>query len=127
MAVQAETQGPGPGPSQGGVAPVESRPPPPPMMNIPPPPAPPDNPQTEEERRQVQRYESWLVQQESGINEQLKYYETEITKLRKQRKSLNSKQRTLRKNNNELSANDAQNLRECLQRLADFRNRWRIS
>ena len=42
------------------------------------------------------RYEQWLLQNEAAINEQLKYYETEITKLRKQRKSLNSKQRTFR-------------------------------
>ena len=96
----------------------ESRPPPPPVVNIPAPPAPPDNPQNEEERRQVDRYEQWLRQQESAINEQLNYYEKEITKLRKQRKSLNSKQRTLRKNGNELSANDAADLErvssECL-------------
>ena len=56
------------------------------------------------------RYEQWLVQNEAAINEQLKYYETEITKLRKQRKSLNSKQRTLRKSNNELNAHDAAEL-----------------
>ena len=73
---------------------AESRPAPPPVLNIPPPPAPPDSPQNEEERRQVARYELWLGQQETAINDQLKYYETEITKLRKQRKSLNSKQRT---------------------------------
>ena len=62
------------------------RPPPPPVATTPAPPTPPDNPQNEEERRQVERYEQWMVQQELAINEQLKYYETEITKLRKQRK-----------------------------------------
>ena len=86
------------------------RPPPPPLVTTPAPPTPPDNPQNEEERRQVTRYEQWLVQQEVAINEQLKYYETEITKLRKQRKSLNSKQRTLRKNGNELGTTDAAEL-----------------
>jgi hypothetical protein len=35
---------------------------------------------------QVYRYESWLEQQEQALNQQLKYYESEIQKLRKQRK-----------------------------------------
>ena len=59
---------------------------PPSATNLPAPPTPPDNPQSEDEHRQAARYEQWLVQQESAINQQLKYYETEITKLRKQRK-----------------------------------------
>ena len=59
---------------------------PPSATNLPAPSTPPDNPQIEDERRQAARYEQWLVQQESAINQQLKYYETEITKLRKQRK-----------------------------------------
>ena len=74
------------GPPMAVQAPEGVGPPGPTIANIPPPPSPPDNPQTEEERRQVGRYEAWLVQQESFINQQLKYYETEITKLRKQRK-----------------------------------------
>ena len=68
------------GPQMAVQAEGESRPPPPPVVNIPAPPAPPDNPQNEEERRQVDRYEQWLRQQESAINEQLNYYEKEITK-----------------------------------------------
>jgi hypothetical protein len=56
------------------------------LQTTPAPPAPPDNPQNEEERRQVHRYEQWLVQQDGAINQQLKYYESEIGKLRKQRK-----------------------------------------
>ena len=59
---------------------------PPSATNLPAPPTPPDNPQSEDEHRQAARYEQWLVQQESAINQQLKDYETEITKLRKQRK-----------------------------------------
>ena len=35
---------------------------------------------------QAARYEQWLEQQETNINNQLKYYETEIAKLRKQKK-----------------------------------------
>lgn len=38
------------------------------------------------------------------------YYETEVSKLRKQRKSLNSRQRQLRKNNQELNDVDAAEL-----------------
>ena len=32
------------------------------------------------------RYEAWLQQQDGAINQQLKYYEAEILKIRKQRK-----------------------------------------
>jgi hypothetical protein len=64
----------------------QQRQPVPPLQTTPAPPAPPDNPQNEEERRQVHRYEQWLVQQDGAINQQLKYYESEIGKLRKQRK-----------------------------------------
>jgi hypothetical protein len=64
----------------------QPRQPVPPLQTTPAPPAPPDNPQNEEERRQVHRYEQWLVQQDGAINQQLKYYESEIGKLRKQRK-----------------------------------------
>jgi hypothetical protein len=35
---------------------------------------------------QVHRYEQWLVQQDGAINLQLKYYESEVAKLRKTRK-----------------------------------------
>ena len=37
---------------------------------------------------QVMRYEHWLQQQDNAINQQLKYYEAEIAKIRKQRKVL---------------------------------------
>ena len=89
---------------------VTERSAPPAPCNLPAPPTPPENPQNDDERKQVWRYEQWLVQQEGSINQSLKYYETEITKLRKQRKSLNSKQRTLRKNGNELGEQDASEL-----------------
>ena len=68
------------------IPPLEQRQPAPPLQTTPAPPAPPENPQNEEERRQVHRYEQWLLQQDGAINQQLKYYESEIGKLRKQRK-----------------------------------------
>ena len=61
-------------------------PPPPPALDSKPMTPPPENPQTEEERAHVVRYEQWLSRQEAAINQHLKYYETEISKLRKQRK-----------------------------------------
>ncbi|KAK7078606.1 Lysine Methyltransferase 2D [Halocaridina rubra] len=80
------------------------------IKSIPPPPQPPDNPVTDAERQQQIQYEQWLQQQHSCIASQQHYYEAEITKLRKQRKSLNSRQRTLKKNGQELSENDAAEL-----------------
>jgi len=47
---------------------------------------PPENPQSEDDKQKAVRYESWLEQEDENINSQLKHYETEIAKLRKQRK-----------------------------------------
>ena len=47
---------------------------------------PPENPQTDEDKTKVVRYEQWLNQHHEEINSHLAYYETEISKLRKQRK-----------------------------------------
>ena len=63
--------------------------PPPQPLNTTPPPSPPYNPQTEEDRQKVFKFEQWLDQQEQNIHQQLKYYETEISKLRKQKKVSN--------------------------------------
>ncbi len=60
--------------------------PPPPPLNTKPMTPPPENPETDEDKAKVHRYEQWLMQQEQAINEHLKYYETEISKLRKLRK-----------------------------------------
>ena len=49
-------------------------------------PPPPENPQTDEERAHAVRYDQWLKRQEGAINDHLRHYETEISKLRKQRK-----------------------------------------
>ena len=55
-------------------------------------------------------YEQWLYQQQDLIRHQQSYYETEVNKFRKQRKSLNSRQRQLRKNGQELNDLDAAEL-----------------
>ena len=78
-----------PGPPQGHPVFASQEPqsqPPPPVPQGEAPPVPPDNPQTEEDRQKVARYEQWLTQQEQAINQQLQYYEKEISKLRKQKK-----------------------------------------
>ena len=59
---------------------------PPPFVSLPTPPVPPDNPTTDEEKEKLAKYETWLSAQEKGIQTQLQFYETEIAKLRKQRK-----------------------------------------
>ncbi len=72
--------------------------------------APPETVTSEPERQQQVAYEQWLVQQQHLIRQHQVYYETEVSKLRKQRKSLNSRQRQLRKNNQELNDADAAEL-----------------
>ncbi|XP_075232135.1 uncharacterized protein LOC142330615 [Lycorma delicatula] len=74
---------------------------------LPSPPLPPDVIITEQDRQVQIQYETWLNNQNQIVTSQLKYYETEVQKLRKIRKSLNSKQRQLRKNGNALAEGDA--------------------
>lgn len=72
----------------------------------PPPPLPPDIIVTEQERQMQINYEQWLSTQDSILTDQMKYYQLEVQKLRKTRKSLNSKQRALKKSGNELNQSD---------------------
>lgn len=67
---------------------------------------PPDNIVSEQDRQAQMLYEKWLSTQENVLNNQRKYYETEVSKLRKTRKSLNSKQRMLKKAGNDLTESD---------------------
>lgn len=53
---------------------------------MPSPPPPPENIVTEEDRRAQLTYETWLSSQNLQVTQQLKYYETEVQKLRKIRK-----------------------------------------
>lgn len=60
-----------------------------PTFNIPatpPPPIPPDVITTEQDRQTAIAYEAWLNHQNQLLQQQLKYYETEVQKLRKARK-----------------------------------------
>ncbi|XP_046637782.1 histone-lysine N-methyltransferase 2C-like isoform X5 [Daphnia pulicaria] len=88
-----------------GSAPTARPPLPPPLL--PAMAAPSENVTNEAERQQQVTYEQWLGQQQHLIRQHQVYYETEVSKLRKQRKSLNSRQRQLRKNNQELNDADA--------------------
>lgn len=74
------------------------------------PPLPPDIIITDHDRQLQIAYEQWLYAQNNVLTAQLKYYETEVMKLRKVRKSLNSKQRMLRKTGKELLPGDANDL-----------------
>ncbi|KFB47865.1 AGAP011192-PA-like protein [Anopheles sinensis] len=76
------------------------------------PPQPPETIATEQDRVLQINYENWLNQQNTVLSNQLKYYETEIVKLRKVKKQLNTKQRHLRKQGNELTDNDAKELQK---------------
>ncbi|KAL0832574.1 hypothetical protein ABMA28_000774 [Loxostege sticticalis] len=74
------------------------------------PPPPPDRPLTDADHHARLLYEQWLKQFAAYAADQQTYYEVEVQKLRKMRKSLNSKQRQLRKSGNELQPNDAAEL-----------------
>lgn len=75
-----------------------------------PPSLPPDIIATEQDRQLQINYEQWLFTQESKLDRQRKYYEDEVSKLRKTRKALNSKQRALKKGGNDLCENDTREL-----------------
>ncbi|XP_023312429.1 histone-lysine N-methyltransferase 2C isoform X6 [Anoplophora glabripennis] len=77
---------------------------------MPAPPLPPENIITEQDKQSQMLYEQWLNHQNNVLTQQLRYYETEVQKLRKSRKSLNSKQRQLRKSGNQLTEADAAEL-----------------
>lgn len=53
---------------------------------LPAPPLPPEHIVSEQDRQTQQQYEQWLHQQNSILTQQLKFYETEVQKLRKVRK-----------------------------------------
>lgn len=77
-----------------------------------PPTLPPDNIITEQDRQMQINYEQWLNAQENKLNNQRKYYEEEVSKLRKSRKALNSKQRALKKGGNDLTESDTIELKK---------------
>lgn len=56
------------------------------VVHLPAPPLPPERTVTEDDRRARAVYEQWLLQQNNILTQQLKYYETEVQKLRKIRK-----------------------------------------
>lgn len=58
------------------------------MQTLPAPPEPSDTIVTEQDHIEKQRYEHWLEQQNSILDQQKKHYESEINKLRKTRKVL---------------------------------------
>ena len=90
--------------------------PPPPLLDIPPPPVPSGYPHTDKEWRQVKRY----------INEQINYNWKEITKLKKQKKVV--QQRTVRQNNNQMTAKDAAELKRLTSEITLLRKtlqNWR--
>lgn len=79
---------------------------------------PPENIVTDNDKQIQLNYEQWLNQQNNSLQEQLQYYETEILELRKLKKSLNTKQRQLKKNGNELNEVDAKTLSQVTQEQA---------
>lgn len=56
------------------------------ISQIPAPPTPPENIVNEQDRQIQLQYEQWLNHQHQVLTQQLKYYETEVQKLRKIRK-----------------------------------------
>ncbi|XP_076338000.1 LOW QUALITY PROTEIN: histone-lysine N-methyltransferase 2C-like [Tachypleus tridentatus] len=90
------------------------------ITSLPTPPLPPAEPSNDREGQQHSNYEQWLLQQQQLLSSNQKYLETEVGKLRKVKKSLNAKQRTLRKNGQELGEQDAFELDRITQEQAEL-------
>lgn len=80
-----------------------------------PPSVPPDSIVTEQDRQIQLNYEQWLRTQDEILSKQRSYYEEEVSKLRKSRKALNSKQRQLKKSGNDLPENDTLELNKVTE------------
>lgn len=101
-----------------------------PIFNAPvltPPAQPPEVIATEQDRQIQHTYEVWLNEQSNIVTKQLKYYENEVQKLRKMRKSMNSKQRVARKQGNELSELDSIELQRITAEQSALQKRLETS
>lgn len=74
------------------------------------PPVPPENIQSEQDQQMQIQYEQWIETQAQSLQSQLSYYETEVMKLRKSRKTLNSKQRQMKKAGGDLTEEELREL-----------------
>ncbi|KAE8743614.1 hypothetical protein FOCC_FOCC010758, partial [Frankliniella occidentalis] len=79
------------------------------------PPSPPENIASEADKQAHLAYDHWLNHENQYLADQLKYYETEVHKLRKARKSLISKKRVAMKHGNELHETDAAELQRITE------------
>lgn len=84
------------------------------------PPIPPDTIVTEQDRQMQINYEQWLYSHENILNNQRDYYDAEVTKLRKSKKSLTTKQRILKKSGSDLTQNEALELSKVLREQAQI-------
>lgn len=67
---------------------------------------PPDCIVTEQDRQMQIQYEQWLTNKDNELVNHQKYLQDKVEKLRKSRRALNSKQRTLKKGGNDLTESD---------------------
>lgn len=84
---------------------------------LPPPPLPPEHITSEQDRQIQIQYEQWLFQQQQQLAMNLKAVETEVAKLRKQKKTINGKLRQLKKTNSQLSEQDNMELERITREL----------
>uniref|UniRef100_T1IZ38 Histone-lysine N-methyltransferase 2C n=1 Tax=Strigamia maritima TaxID=126957 RepID=T1IZ38_STRMM len=85
------------------------------FVPIAPPPTPPIEPVTDAEKQQMVHYEHWLMHNKQNLEVQTKMLSEEVQKFRKSKKSLNTKQRQLRKNGQELGEVDAMELERIIR------------
>lgn len=91
------------------------------------PPVPPENIVSEADERAQKAYEHWLETQNQTLQNQLNYYETEVQKLRKARKNLNTRQRQLKKTGGELSEEDQRELAKVTQEQGIIQKQLELS
>lgn len=79
------------------------------------PPIPPENIITDQDKIIQANYEAWLNNQNGQLQEQVQYYERNIGDLRKLKKSLNTRQRQLKKTGGELNDIEQRTLAQVTQ------------
>ena len=85
------------------------------IRSLAPPPLPPPEIITEQDKQAQINYERWLVEQNSALQSQQKNIEQEMNRIRKSKKTLNTKQRQAKKGNSELSEQEANELAKLNQ------------
>ena len=82
------------------------------------PPFPVDEPQSQQDHEVMANYQKWLFEQKALLENEQHKIESEVARLRKIKKTINAKARQLKKNNQEISPQEAAELQQSINDLA---------